>query len=398
MTLRSLRVSTIVASAVLISAFAINPVQPGAQASAQAQSSNPPSLVNTNPAATEAYWTPELLATAKPMPMPEATQVPEMEPLTQPPEFTISLPGAPPTLSAPSTNSQLFNPNLRELGESVQPGAYGTSGLRFTSSRLVTDAVAALGGEKTYPYTIEGQLSFSEPSGNFVCSATVQTIGVITTAGHCVSDGKGHFYTNWVFVPATRLGSAPFGKWVWSFVTTTSTWFTGGGGVPNAQDVAVIVLAKNTAGKWIGSLTGFAGFNIPDLYGGQHVSVIGYPCNLDSCAKDHRTDAQASAASTNTAIVGTDAAGGSSGGGWIVNFGQYASGQPVAGESDTNLNSLVAVYSYLPVPFTPLYGGASILDDCAAASCYIQCVPLNTCNSSPKAILNYACVHNPGAC
>jgi V8-like Glu-specific endopeptidase len=321
-----------------------------------------------------------------------------VEPLTQPPAFTTHLPGAPPTLRAPSANNQLFNPNLRDLGESVEPGAFGTSDLRFTSSRLVTDAVAALGGEKTYPYSIEGQLSFTEPSGNFVCSATVQRIGVITTAGHCVSDGKGHFFTNWVFVPATRMGSAPFGKWVWSAVTTTSTWFNGGGGVPNAQDVAVIVLAKNAAGQRIGSLTGYAGFNTPDLYGGQHVTVIGYPCNLDSCAKDHRTDAQASAASTNTAIVGTDAAGGSSGGGWLINFGQYATGQPVSGASDTNLNSLVAVYSYLPVPFTPLYGGASILDNCAAASCYTQCTPLNTCSSSPKAILNYACVHNPGAC
>lgn len=406
MRLRSLRdVPAIAALAVIICAFALNPVELGAQEGAQATSSDPPSLTNTNPGETEAYWTPELLATAKPMPLPEVIGEPETEPLTEPPQFTISLPGKPPTLSAPSTNSSLFTAIPRESDESElsnEPEAYGGfQHLRFTSSRLVTDSVAALGGEKTYPYTIEGQLSFTIPSGlpagdekpgNYVCSATVQTIGVITTAGHCVSDGHKNFYKNWVFVPATRSGSAPFGSWTWSSVTTTPTWFTGGGGVPNAQDVAVIVLKENAAGKRIGSLTGWAGFTIPDLYGGQQVSVLGYPCNLDNCAKDHRTDAQVSGGSNNTDIIGSDATGGASGGGWIINFGQYASGEPISGESDDNSPSLVAVTSYGPTNSWG-YLGASILN-----SGYVSCTPLNTCNKTPTAILNSACVKNPGAC
>jgi V8-like Glu-specific endopeptidase len=270
--------------------------------------------------------------------------------------------------------------------------------LRFTSSRLVTDQVAAVGGEKKYPYRFEGQLSFTvppgttEPAGNYVCSATVQQPGIIVTAGHCVSDGNSHFFTNWLFVPATRNGNAPFGKWTWHQVTTTSTWFTGGGGVPNAQDVAVIVLNKKLS-KRIGNVVGWAGFTIPDLYSGQHVTVVGYPCNLDNCTKDHRTDAQAIDNGTNTDIIGSDARGGASGGGWIINYGEYGAGQPDPGASDANLNALVAVTSYGPVASGVLYLGASILD-----TRYVECVPLNTCNLAPTGILNFACVNNAGAC
>ncbi len=336
--------------------------------------------------------------------LPRASVTPDVEAeLEVPPESPVSLPGSAPTQKIQASDSVLFTPISQE-GDTldlVQPELTGSAGLRFTSSRLVGDAVALIGGEKKYPYTMEGQLRFTippsaattEPPGNYVCSATVQTVGVITTAGHCVSDGNGHFYTNWVFTPATRSGSAPFGAWTWSQATTTSTWFTGGGGVPNAQDVAVIVLQTKPYPKRIGNATGWAGFNIPDLYVGQHVSTLGYPCNLDNCAKDHRTDAQVVGGSNNTDIIGSDAGGGPSGGGWIINYGEYASGQPVSGSSDSNLNSLVAVTSYGPVPSGILYLGASILD-----GRYVQCVPLNTCSSSPTAILNFACKNNPGAC
>ena len=190
----------------------------------------------------------------------------------------------------------------------------------------------------------------------------MQRLRVITTAGHCVSDGSGHFYTNWVFIPATRLGSVPFGSWTWRQVVTTATWHFGGGGVPNAQDVAVIALFPNSSSVKIGSYTGYAGFKIPDLYAGQYVTMIGYRCNLDSCAKDHRKDAQVFGDSNNTDIAGSDMSGGASGGGWLINYGQYATGEPPSGASDSNLLSLVSAISYGPMAGGVLYLGASILD------------------------------------
>jgi V8-like Glu-specific endopeptidase len=356
-------------------------------------------IENTDPASTEAYWTPERLQNVEPMPLPAVSGVPEGTAPESPPAVSVSAPGAPPTVQVQPDNTQLFIPLNRE-DESVEPEGYGPDGtLRFTSSRLVGNAPAALGAEKDYPYRMTGQLTFTIPSGttcekpgNYVCSATVQRPGIITTAGHCVSDGAGHFYNSWVFGPATRNGTYPFGKWAWKYAEVTGTWFHGGCSVPNAQDVAVLVLNKNSNGTLIGSETGYAAFNIPDLYSGQHVSAIGYPCNLDNCSIDHRTDAQVNGGSNNTDVIGADAGGGSSGGGWIINYGEYASGQPVAGESDANRNSLVAVTSYGPTD-TFGYLGASILN-----SGYVQCTPLATCSSSPSAILNIVCKKFPGYC
>jgi hypothetical protein len=108
-------------------------------------------------------------------------------------------------------------------------------------------------------------------------------------------------------------------------VFASTTWTSGGGSVPNDQDVAVIVLSKKK-GKLVGAFTGTAGFSVPDLFAGQEVTVLGYPGNIDSGAKDHRTDAQAAGGSGNTDIIGADAGKGSSGGGWITNFGVFGSG------------------------------------------------------------------------
>lgn len=373
-----------------------------------AQAGAPPSLDNTNQTmSTGAYWTPELLAGAQPMPMPAVSGAPQAaEPQVAPSGPPITSPGGRPASlqGMPDAGVQLFTSTARqqlELLDTPIPDMYsGDPGFRFTSSRLESEGAANLGAYKVFPNGLEGQLFFTVPpgtsvgAGNYVCSATVQRPSMITTAGHCVSDGNSHFYKNWLFVPAIRNGFAPFGKFGWKFVTTTSTWFTGGGGVPNAQDVAVIVLAKDSSGNQVSAYTGWAGFQIPDLYVGQHITALGYPCNLDSCSKAHRTDAQVQdAGGNNTYEIGADARGGASGGGWMINWGTYASGEPPAGALDSISKALIAVTSYGPISTSPFYLGASILD-----SRYVECTPLKTCNPSPTAILNHACVKYPGAC
>ena len=375
---------------------------PSRDASAQGA---PAVLVNSDEAGTIAYWTPERLASAKPMPLPRPAVevVPRTEPEAPPlPQSQITLPGSPPTEKVVPDRELLYAPIPGELDQSEVPVpfAVGSAGLYFTSSRLVDDAVAALGAETDFLYSIEGRLFFTippgtcNPPGNMTCSATVQTVGIITTAGHCTSDGNGHLYKNWLFVPATRSGSAPFGKWSFRSVFVSNTWFTGGGTFPNDQDVAVIVLSKNRKGQRIGNLTGFVGFRIPDLFSGQHVKVLGYLGNIDNGVKDHRTDAQAAGGGGNTNIIGANSGGGASGGGWLINYGQAGKGEPVPGETDKAANNLVAVTSYGPTPATPLFIGASILDDR-----YVQCVPLNTCGGpSASALLNIACQNSPGAC
>jgi hypothetical protein len=353
-------------------------------------------------AATEAYWTPERLQSAKPMPLPGVSGVPQATAPESPPAGPIRIPAEPPTEPSPPSNNELFIPTSpggqSQEDLSVVPEMF-ISGMTFTSSRLVTDTGAKLGAEKLTPYTMEGLLFFVVPSGttcmsagNYVCSATVQRPGIIATAGHCTSDGSSHPYQKWMFVPASRSGSAPFGKWNAKAGYTSGVWANGGCSQPNDQDVAVLVLAKNKKGQLVGKFTGTVGFSIPDLYSGQQVTVLGYPGNLDSGTKDHRTDAQANGGGGNTDIIGSDAGPGSSGGGWIVNFGAFAAGEPVSGASDTTQNELVAVTSYGPKGSVGFLG-ASILD-----SRYVQCTPLTTCAAQPSGLLNIACVNFPQFC
>jgi hypothetical protein len=59
-----------------------------------------------------------------------------------------------------------------------------------------------------------GKVFFSDGSANYVCSGTALTSGnesVVWTAGHCVNEGPGGFYTNWAFVPAYKDGTARTG-------------------------------------------------------------------------------------------------------------------------------------------------------------------------------------------
>src|SRR5262249_20059662 len=81
-----------------------------------------------------------------------------------------------------------------------------------------------------------------------------------------------------------------------------------------------------------------------------HVTILGYPCNLNSCnimqrndSSDHR--AGTTAAGNNAFEYGSDMAGGSSGGPWVQNFGDPASATPVGARNVTR-NAVVGVTSY----------------------------------------------------
>src|SRR5262249_25218246 len=173
----------------------------------------------------------------------------------------------------------------------------------------------------------------------------------------------GHFFTNWMFVPAFRNGAAPFQTWNWQFVTVTNAWHLGGGGVPNAQDVAIIELQDvsfNGVLRRIGDITGYAGYQTLSLFP-NHITAVGYPGNIDSAQIMHRVDAGAfQTESPNCATIGSDMTGGSSGGGWFQNFGQYGTGQPTG--LNTGGNRLIGVTSYGRISPDPKVQGSSILD------------------------------------
>src|SRR4051794_445480 len=81
--------------------------------------------------------------------------------------------------------------------------------------------------EVPLPYpSAEGKVFFTSNSGvNYVCpgSALVSTNqSVVWTAGHCVNEGPGAFYKNFMFVPAYRDGAAPYGRFAAPTLLTTS--------------------------------------------------------------------------------------------------------------------------------------------------------------------------------
>ena len=339
---------------------------------------------------TSNYWTPERLANAKPMPLRQAsaTGLTGSAPTAGGPG--VSGAGSHGVLNAvPDNRNVLFVPKTGAASEDdlVSPHSFGTSGAPYTSSRLVPNVAAS--SQNVYPHRMNGKLFFTEPGvGNFVCSATVQRPGIITTAGHCVhsgSNGVNGFFTNFLFIPALRNGTGPFNSWPWTFAVVTNTWATGGGSVPNAADYAIIELAPRVcsgAMRLIGNCVGFAGFQTATFFN-EHITAIGYPCNIDNCNIVHRNDSEPHQnVAPNNITIGSDMRGGASGGGWYQNYGEYGSGQPTG--SNTGLNRLRAVTSWGFISTGPQILGASIFDSRYAGPA--------------TSILTVACNHRPGNC
>lgn len=109
----------------------------------------------------------------------------------------------------------------------------------------------------------------------------------------------------------------------------------------------------------IGELTGYLGFKTLALLG-NNVSANGYPVNLDSGQRLQRTTANVlRGAVPNSAEMGSDQRGGSSGSSWVQDWGIASVGQPAR---ELGGNTMVGITSYGPVSLTPRYQGSSILN------------------------------------
>ena len=276
------------------------------------------------------YWTPERILSAKPMDLRiSGKPIHGGQHRGAIPGHTRIVAGAPPTMAYdPALATELYKESQRPQ-HAIQPPLEGTGGKPYTTNRFYPQNDKKL--YKVYPYATVGQLYFTETGGgNFVCTASVIRYSTIATAGHCVNDGNGTYWSNWLFVPAQNGSKAPLGKWTWTTADTTSAWYSGGGGVPNEQDDAIIVLATNVVkhGTYhIGDLTGYLGYEF-DAPAPNSITQLGYPCNLDSCVDPIATYAQNNVAGTNNYEWGSAQAGGSSGGPQIQDFGQAPSGIP----------------------------------------------------------------------
>jgi len=259
----------------------------------------------------------------------------------------------------------------------VHPSTH-MSGDYFTTTRVFPENSQP----KVFPYAAAGNLFFKitvaggvDPPGNFHCTASVIKNRIIATAGHCIGSpktatgGNFHQYSNWMFIPGDMNGTAPFGTWTANHWGTSGPWSSGNGSVPNSEDWGFLAM-NDLKSKKLASVTGHIGYYTQQL-SSNNVTMLGYPNNLDSGARMQQNQAQiAGSGGSNTYTLGSAMGPGSSGGPWIMDFGQApaCSGTnmcpPASGSPDTNKlggNYLIAVTSYGPTG-TIGYEGASNLN------------------------------------
>lgn len=334
---------------------------------------------NVTHAAVIDYWTPQRLANARPIVLsPSVDPVPRFSAVQPSHAVVVSSPGAPPTVKLALEPETVIEPPSAQVPQSnIGPLMTSSSGYYFTTHRVPSPQTAG------YPYIAVGQLFFHNPrtGQDLVCTASVIRPRLLSTAGHCVAHpdlnaANRYFYNNFLFIPARNGNNNPFGKWSWAFVVVANAWYVSNGSVPNPQDVALIEV-KDSGGRKISALTGYLGYATGGL-APNHMTTIGYPCNLDSCTQMERNDAQSFAASNNNAVIGSAMRGGASGGPWIQDFGVKPTSNPAISGLGGNFQR--GNSSYGPTATEPKYLGASIWD------------------SRWVAIRNTACAHRAGNC
>lgn len=317
-------------------------------------------IVNQSADAVRAYWTPQRMRDAKAVELPIST-----EPLG---EMTATAAETGPPKGAPEGRAvgkvdasmavKFYTPNADEEDD-VAPMQTSSFGAHFTTHRVFPTAAA-----QTSPALRTGKLFFTKPGvGNFVCSAEVGRHRLVFTAGHCVFSANlnpKRFHTNFLFVPGLANGTGPTGSWTARAVQAAASWRNGNGSVPNAQDLGILEMNDRAFSGVVRKISFFTGFNgwRTSTFGANHVTMLGYPCNIDSCNLMQRTDAGIhSALAPNTFRFGSAARGGQSGGPILENFGVLGVGHPPPGGFGANVSLSNA--SYGPTATEPKYIGAS---------------------------------------
>ncbi len=249
------------------------------------------------------------------------------------------------------------------------PLSFGTSKVPYSTSRVL--------GGTTNPaqnnlYRRAGKLymAFGGTTYNTVCSASMIGKSLLITAAHCIHDyGKGN--NGWArkvkFVPAKNSATEPYLSFESTQYMIPSTYFNGTDtctqtGVVCNNDIALVALNNNSSGQQAGNLTGWFGYAwngysyaVPaaayqGVFGNKlfaSITQLGYPGSFDSGLRMQINTAYGAYYATGNlknTWLGSAMTGGSSGGPWLVNFGEDASGGNYGSSNLRNL--IVGVTSY----------------------------------------------------
>lgn len=225
-----------------------------------------------------------------------------------------------------------------------------------------------------YPHKWIGRLSFRTPGGTSYCSATSISGNNFVTAAHCVYDTTNNrFYSTWVFTPAYRAGSAPYGSFSATLCTVLTAWVNLSGGFSinswSRYDVAVCTAGRNTAGQTLNTAVGWAGRQWNYGYV-RHYFDLGYPWNnylnqslgttagwyLRTCA------GESFAQTTDTLGLGCYWGPGISGGPWLAGYKQNVITGWVNGDNSGLFIGTQNLYG-------PRYTSSNIVPLCTARGC-----------------------------
>jgi V8-like Glu-specific endopeptidase len=281
------------------------------------------------------FWTREALASAQPMEIPTDrgpagvdTAALSKQEVSGPAGSVAPAAAAPGAIEAARAAYPLDWAALEEdAGTTVGDQPDGTSGI-FTS--YIANKYTPM--QAIYPHIWVGRLAFTVPGGTSYCSGTSIRGNVMLTAAHCLYDSTNNRWLsdNWVFTPAYRNGSAPFGTFAATSCRVLSAWInlTGGFSINSwtRHDVGVCKMGNNSSGTSLNNAVGTMGYQWDASYT-LHLHDLGYPLKdyndayladpgkyLRTCVAESRQQ------TTETRGIGCNYGGGISGGPLMINY------------------------------------------------------------------------------
>ena len=327
--------SVFVILSVLVSSAAVAQPTPAANPAAQGAVVSKV-ITPAQQAAALKYWTRDRVAAAKPMSLMVDTGAPQPAAAVED-EAAAGAPGFAPAGAAAPGAAKIARQAYPEdwamarqtsalAEDEALAGPEGTS--QVFTSYIINDTLAL---QNMYPHRWVGRLSFSVPGGTAYCSATAISGNVMLTAAHCLYDSSANlWYSNWVFRPAYRAGSAPFGAFVAQTCWVLTAWVNLSGSYSisgwTKYDIGVCKMGNNSAGQTLNQAVGWMGRQWNASYT-RHFHDMGYPFRntsnslLPNAGAYLRTCvAESRLYTTDTRGLGCNLGAGISGGPWVVSY------------------------------------------------------------------------------